>query len=87
MSFTYLAAASLGRYTAVFSAAGGTTFDTPQSLLLNGAGAGLAPGGVQVTTPADLRLLFPLGRVPEPVGPQSQFDCRTPFRHRPDDLL
>ena len=61
LSFSYLAAASLGRYTAVFSAAGGTTFDTPQSLLLNGAVPGDALNGVQVTKPADLRLLFPLG--------------------------
>jgi NTE family protein len=59
LSFSYVAAASLGRYTAVFSAAGGTTFDTPQGLLLSGQVAG--PGGVQVTTPSDLRLLFPLG--------------------------
>ena len=59
LSFSYVAAGSLGRYTAVFSAAGGTTFDTPQGLLLSGQVAG--PGGVQVTTPTDLRLLFPLG--------------------------
>ncbi len=59
LSFSYVAAASLGRYTAVFSAAGGTTFDTPQGLMLSGQVPG--PGGVQVTTPADLRLLFPLG--------------------------
>jgi NTE family protein len=61
LSFSYLAAGSLGRYTAVFSAAGGTTFNTPQGLLLSGQVPGSAPGGVQVTTPADLRLLFPLG--------------------------
>ncbi|HWM68281.1 MAG TPA: hypothetical protein VNO35_16945, partial [Steroidobacteraceae bacterium] len=61
LSFSYLAAGSLGRYTAVFSAAGGTTFNTPNGLLLSGQVPGSAPGGVQVTTPADLRLLFPLG--------------------------
>jgi NTE family protein len=61
LSFTYLAAASLGRYTAVFSTAGGTTFNTPDGLLLSGQVPGSAPGGVQVTTPSDLRLLFPLG--------------------------
>ncbi|MEA3182745.1 MAG: hypothetical protein QOI59_6268 [Gammaproteobacteria bacterium] len=61
LSFSYLAAASLGRYTAVFSAAGGTTFNTPQGLLLSGQVPGSAPGGVPVTTPTDLRLLFPLG--------------------------
>jgi NTE family protein len=61
LSFTYLAATSFGRYTAVFSAAGGTTFNTPQGLLLTGQVPGSAPGGVQVTTPSDLRLLFPLG--------------------------
>ncbi len=55
VSFSYLAAGSLGRYTAVFSAAGGTTLDAPRSLLVTG------PDGTQVTTPADLRLLFPLG--------------------------
>jgi len=59
LSFNYLAAHSFGRYTAVFSAAGGTTFDAPQGLLLSGQAPG--PGGVQVTTPTDLRLLFPLG--------------------------
>jgi NTE family protein len=61
LSFTYLAAGSLGRYTAVFSAAGGTTFDTPRGLLLSGLGQFTTPGGVPVTTPTDLRLLFPLG--------------------------
>jgi NTE family protein len=59
LSFSYVAAGSLGRYTAVFSAAGGTTFDTPQGLLLSGKVVG--SGGLQVTTPTDLRLLFPLG--------------------------
>jgi NTE family protein len=59
LSFNYLAAGSLGRYTAVFSVAGGTTFDTPRGLLLSDQITG--PGGVQVTTPTDLRLLFPLG--------------------------
>jgi NTE family protein len=43
----------------VFSAAGGTTFGAPQGLLLSGQPTG--PGGVQITTPTDLRLLFPLG--------------------------
>jgi NTE family protein len=59
LSFSYVAAGSLGRYTAVFSTSGGTTFNTPQGLLLSGQVSG--PGGVQVTTPTDLRLLFPLG--------------------------
>jgi NTE family protein len=59
LSFNYVAAGSLGRYTAVFSTAGGTTFNTPQGLLLSGQVTG--PGGVQATTPTDLRLLFPLG--------------------------
>jgi NTE family protein len=59
LSFSYLAAGSLGRYTALFSLAGGTTFDTPRGLLLSGQITG--PGGVQATTPTDLRLLFPLG--------------------------
>jgi NTE family protein len=59
LSFNYVAAGSLGRYTAVFSTAGGTTFNTPQGLLLSGQVTG--PGGVQVTTPTELRLLFPLG--------------------------
>ena len=62
LSFTYVAAASLGRYSAVFSTAGGTTFNTPEGLFLSGPQVpGSAPGGVQVTTPSDLRLLFPLG--------------------------
>jgi NTE family protein len=67
LSFSYVAAASLGRYTAVFSAAGGTTFDTPQGLLQSGqvtapgGGQIAGTGGVPVTTPTDLRLLFPLG--------------------------
>jgi NTE family protein len=50
VEFSYLGALSLGRYTAVFSTAGGTTLNTPdvaQSL----------PGGI----PADVRLLFTLG--------------------------
>jgi NTE family protein len=59
LSFSYLAAHSFGRYTTVFSAAGGTTIDAPEGLLLTGEPVG--PGGVQVTTPSDLRLLFPLG--------------------------
>ncbi len=59
VSFNYLAAHSFGRYTAVFSAAGGTTIDAPPGLFLSGEVTG--PGGVQVTTPTRLRLLFPLG--------------------------
>jgi NTE family protein len=59
LSFSYLAAGSLGRYTAVFSTAAGTTIDAPEGLLLSGEVSG--PGGVQVTTPTALRLLFPLG--------------------------
>lgn len=59
LSFNYLAAGSIGRYTAVFSTAGGTTIDAPKGLLLSGQVTG--PGGVQVTTPTALRLLFPLG--------------------------
>jgi NTE family protein len=50
IEFSYLGALSFGRYTTVFSAAGGTTLNTPdvaQSL----------PGGI----PADVRLLFTLG--------------------------
>ena len=50
LEFSYLGALSFGRYTGVFSAAGGTTLNTPdvaQSL----------PGGI----PADVRLLFTLG--------------------------
>jgi NTE family protein len=58
-SFNYLAANSFGRYTVVFSANGGTTIDAPPGLLLSGQITG--PGGVAVTTPSDLRLLFPLG--------------------------
>lgn len=58
VSFNYLAAHTFGRYTAVFSAAGGTTIDTPPGLLLSTQPLG--PAGA-VTTPADLRLLFPLG--------------------------
>jgi NTE family protein len=70
-SFNYVAAHSFGRYSAVFSAAGGTTIDAPPGLFLSGAGTGpgtgpgtggiTGPGGVQVTTPTRLRLLFPLG--------------------------
>jgi NTE family protein len=59
LSFNYLAANSFGRYTIVFSANGGTTFNPPAGLLLAGQTTG--PGGVAVTTPSDLRLLFPLG--------------------------
>jgi NTE family protein len=59
LSFSYLAAGSLGRYTAVFSTAAGTTIDAPPGLLLAGEVTG--PGGTQVTTPTALRLLFPLG--------------------------
>jgi NTE family protein len=59
LSFSYLAAGSLGRYTAVLSVAGGTTFDTPPGLVLSGPV--LTPGAAPLTTPTDLRLLFPLG--------------------------
>jgi NTE family protein len=59
LSFDYVVAGSLGRYTAVFSTAAGTTIDAPPGLLLAGAVTG--PGGAQVTTPTALRLLFPLG--------------------------
>lgn len=59
VSFSYLAAHTFGRYTAVFSSSGGTTIDTPPGLLLNTRLVG--PAGTTVTTPADLRLLFPLG--------------------------
>jgi NTE family protein len=59
LSFSYLAANSFGRYSVVFSANGGTTIDAPAGLLLSGQTTG--PGGVAVTTPSDLRLLFPLG--------------------------
>jgi NTE family protein len=60
LSFSYLAANSWGRYTAVFSANGGTTIDAPPGLLLSGESPASA-GGAAVTTPSDLRLLFPLG--------------------------
>jgi NTE family protein len=59
LSFSYTGAYSFGRYTAVFSAAGGTTFDAPKGTLLTGEVPGA--GGLQVTTPSALRLLFPLG--------------------------
>jgi NTE family protein len=59
VSFNYLAANSFGRYTIEFAADGGTTFNAPAGLLLSGQVVG--PGGVAVTTPSDLRLLFPLG--------------------------
>ena len=59
VSFSYLAAHTFGRYTTVFSAAGGTTINAPQDLVLSGQLTGL--GGTEVTTPTDLRLLFPLG--------------------------
>jgi len=59
LSFSYLAAHSWGRYTTVFSASGGTTIDEPKGLLLSVPVTTV--GGTQVTTPADLRLLFPLG--------------------------
>lgn len=59
LSFSYTAAQSFGRYTMVFSSSGGTTFDAPKGTLL--AGEVIGPGGVQVTTPSALRLLFPLG--------------------------
>jgi len=59
LSFSYVAAASLGRYTAVFSTAAGTTLDAPNGSLLVGEVKG--PGGVQITTPTALRLLFSLG--------------------------
>jgi NTE family protein len=59
VSFSYLAAHSWGRYTAVFSTAGGTTIDAPKGLDLTGEAT--SPTGMQVTTPSDLRLLFPLG--------------------------
>ena len=50
LEFSYLAARSYGRYTAVFSAAGGTTLNTPTE-------ATLVAGGI----PTDVRLLFSLG--------------------------
>lgn len=59
VSFSYLAAHSFGRYTAVFSTSGGSTIDAPKGLALSGPIT--SPGGVQVTTPSALRLLFPLG--------------------------
>lgn len=59
VSFNYLYAHSWGRYTAVFSSAGGTTIDAPPGLFLSGEVVG--PGGGEVTTPTRLRLLFPLG--------------------------
>jgi NTE family protein len=60
LSFSYTGAASVGRYTAVFSAAGGTTFDAPKGTVLPGEPLG-GSGGVQVTSPSAVRLLFPLG--------------------------
>ncbi len=50
IEFNYLGALSFGRYTAVFSAAGGTTLNTPDV-------AQTLPGGI----PADVRQLFTLG--------------------------
>ena len=50
IQFNYLAAHSFGRYTAVFSASGGTTLNTPNV-------PQIVPGGV----PTDVRLLFSLG--------------------------
>ena len=50
IEFSYLAAHSFGRYTAVFSTAGGTTLNTPDV-------AQIVPGGI----PTDVRLLFSLG--------------------------
>ena len=50
LQFNYLGAHSFGRYTAVFSAAGGTTLNTPNV-------PQIVPGGV----PTDVRLLFSLG--------------------------
>ncbi len=50
IEFSYLAAHSIGRYTAVFSTAGGTTLNTPNV-------AQIVPGGI----PTDVRLLFSLG--------------------------
>ena len=58
VSFNYLAAGSLGRYTAVFSTSGGTTIDAPPGLALLGQQSN---SGTTFTTPSDLRLLFPLG--------------------------
>jgi NTE family protein len=59
LSLSYTAAHSFGRYTGVFSVAAGTTLDAPNGSLLAGEVTG--PGGVQITTPTALRLLFPLG--------------------------
>jgi NTE family protein len=59
LSFSYLGALTFGRFTTVFSAAGGTTIDAPKGSIL--AGELPRPGGIQVTTPTALRLLFPLG--------------------------
>ena len=50
IEFSYLGAVSFGRYTGVFSAAGGTTLNTPDV-------AQILPGGI----PADVQLLFTLG--------------------------
>jgi len=59
LSFSYVAAGSLGRYTAVFSTAAGTTINAPNGSLLVGEATG--PGGERITTPTALRLLFSLG--------------------------
>jgi len=59
LSFNYVAANSFGRYTVVFSTAAGTTIDAPNGLVLSGEVT--TAGGVPVTTPTALRLLFPLG--------------------------
>jgi NTE family protein len=59
VSFSYTGAYSFGRYTTVFSTAGGTTIDAPKGSILSGEVSG--PAGMQVTTPTALRLLFPLG--------------------------
>ena len=58
VSFNYLAAGSFGRYTAVFSTSGGTTIDAPPGFALIGQ---TTINGTQLTTPSDIRLLFPLG--------------------------
>jgi NTE family protein len=50
IDFNYLAAHSFGRFTTAFSAAGGTTLNTPRV-------PQIVPGGV----PVDVRLLFSLG--------------------------
>ena len=60
LAYSFLAAHSWGHYTAVFSSNGGTTIDAPPSGLLL-AGQSSPASGTQVTTPFDLRLLFPLG--------------------------